>query len=165
MAAAPVPDALTQLDTGDAAWRSASDKARRVANKGIALLIQGESGVGKELFARAVHDSSQRRSQPFIAINCAAIPEHLIEAELFGYTAGAFSGASKQGSLGRLREADGGTLFLDEIGDMPLALQTRLLRVLQESQVTPLGSGQPAACHGCAERAGRSHGKPPEQGV
>ena len=145
MAAAPVPDALTQLDTGDAAWRSASDKARRVANKGIALLIQGESGVGKELFARAVHDSSQRRSQPFIAINCAAIPEHLIEAELFGYTAGAFSGASKQGSLGRLREADGGTLFLDEIGDMPLALQTRLLRVLQERQVTPLGSGQPVA--------------------
>ena len=143
--AATVPDALAQLDTGDAAWRSASDKARRVANKGIALLVQGESGVGKELFARAVHDSSQRRGQPFVAINCAAIPEQLIEAELFGYTAGAFSGASKQGSLGRLREADGGTLFLDEIGDMPLALQTRLLRVLQERQVTPLGSGQPVA--------------------
>lgn len=138
-------DALAELDTGDAAWRSASDKARRVANKGIALLIQGESGVGKELFARAVHDSSQRRSQPFIAINCAAIPEHLIEAELFGYIAGAFSGASKQGSAGRLREANGGTLFLDEIGDMPLALQTRLLRVLQERQVTPLGSGQAVA--------------------
>jgi transcriptional regulator of acetoin/glycerol metabolism len=140
--ASATPDALAQLDTGDTAWRSASDKARRVANKGIALLIQGESGVGKELFARAVHDSSQRRSQPFIAINCAAIPEHLIEAELFGYTAGAFSGANKQGSSGRLRDADGGTLFLDEIGDMPLALQTRLLRVLQERQVTPLGSGQ-----------------------
>ncbi|WP_037472430.1 sigma-54-dependent Fis family transcriptional regulator [Simplicispira psychrophila] len=135
-------DALAQLDTGDATWRAASDKARRVADKGIALLIQGESGVGKELFARAVHDSSQRRNRPFIAINCAAIPEHLIEAELFGYTAGAFSGASKQGSPGRLREAEGGTLFLDEIGDMPLALQTRLLRVLQERQVTPLGSGQ-----------------------
>ena len=136
------PDALAQLDSGDAAWHSASDKARRVADKGIALLIQGESGVGKELFARAVHDSSQRHSQPFIAINCAAIPEHLIEAELFGYTAGAFSGASKQGSRGRLRDADGGTLFLDEIGDMPLVLQTRLLRVLQERTVTPLGSSQ-----------------------
>ena len=136
------PDALAQLDTGDTAWRSASDKARRVADKGIALLIQGESGVGKELFARAIHDSSQRRSQPFMAINCAAIPEHLIEAELFGYTAGAFSGASKQGSPGRLRDADGGTLFLDEIGDMPLALQTRLLRVLQERTVTPLGSSR-----------------------
>ena len=134
-------DALAALDTGDAAWRAASDKARRVADKGIALLIQGESGVGKELFARAVHESSQRRDRPFIAINCAAIPEHLIEAELFGYTAGAFSGARKEGSAGRLREAEGGTLFLDEIGDMPLALQTRLLRVLQERQVTPLGSG------------------------
>ena len=140
--AAPAPDALAALDTGDAAWRAASDKARRVADKGIALLIQGESGVGKELFARAVHDSSQRRARPFVAINCAAIPEHLIEAELFGYTAGAFSGARKEGSPGRLREADGGTLFLDEIGDMPLALQTRLLRVLQERRVTPLGSGQ-----------------------
>lgn len=140
--AAPPPDALARLDTGDAAWHAASEKARRVADKGIALLVQGESGVGKELFARAVHDCSQRRAQPFVAINCAAIPEHLIEAELFGYTAGAFSGALKEGSLGRLREADGGTLFLDEIGDMPLALQTRLLRVLQERRVTPLGSGQ-----------------------
>ena len=144
-APAPAPDALARLDTGDGAWRSASDKARRVADKGIALLLQGESGVGKELFARAVHDSSQRRSRPFVAINCAAIPEHLIEAELFGYTAGAFSGASKHGSPGRLREAEGGTLFLDEIGDMPLALQTRLLRVLQERTVTPLGSGQAVA--------------------
>ena len=138
--AVPAPDALAALDTGDAAWRAASDKARRVADKGIALLIQGESGVGKELFARAVHESSQRRDRPFIAINCAAIPEHLIEAELFGYTAGAFSGARKEGSAGRLREADGGTLFLDEIGDMPLALQTRLLRVLQERSVTPVGA-------------------------
>ncbi|MDD2712482.1 MAG: sigma-54-dependent Fis family transcriptional regulator [Simplicispira sp.] len=141
-AAVPPPDALARLDTGDAAWHAATEKARRVADKGIALLVQGESGVGKELFARAVHDTSQRRAQPFVAINCAAIPEHLIEAELFGYTAGAFSGARKEGSLGRLREADGGTLFLDEIGDMPLALQTRLLRVLQERRVTPLGSGQ-----------------------
>ena len=138
---APTADALARLDTGDAAWRAASDKARRVADKGIALLVQGESGVGKEVFARAVHESSQRRSRPFVAINCAAIPENLIEAELFGYTPGAFSGARKEGCPGRLREAEGGTLFLDEIGDMPLALQTRLLRVLQERKVTPLGSG------------------------
>ena len=139
-AAAP-DDALARLDTGDARWRAAADKARRVVGKPIPVLIQGESGVGKEVFARAVHESSQRRSRPFVAINCAAIPENLIEAELFGYTPGAFSGARKEGCPGRLREAEGGTLFLDEIGDMPLALQTRLLRVLQERKVTPLGSG------------------------
>jgi transcriptional regulator of acetoin/glycerol metabolism len=134
-------DALQALDTGDAAWRAAADKARRVAGKPISVLLHGESGVGKELFARAVHACSPRRHRPFVPINCAAIPEHLIEAELFGYTAGAFTGARKEGSLGRLREADGGTLFLDEIGDMPLSMQTRLLRVLQERQVTPLGGG------------------------
>jgi transcriptional regulator with PAS, ATPase and Fis domain len=107
------------------------------------LLIQGESGVGKELFARAAHDSGPRRVAPFVAINCAAVPENLIEAELFGYAAGAYTGARREGSPGRLREAQGGTLFLDEIGDMPLAMQTRLLRVLQERQVTPLGGGRP----------------------
>jgi transcriptional regulator with PAS, ATPase and Fis domain len=84
-----------------------------------------------------------RRNKPFVAVNCAALPEQLIEAELFGYVPGAFTGAHRQGSTGRLREADGGTLFLDEIGDMPLSAQTRLLRVLQERQVTPLGSGTP----------------------
>ena len=142
-AATHTPDALDQLDTGDMLWRAAAAKARRVAGKPIPLLVHGESGVGKELFARAVHDCSPRRQRPFVAINCAAIPEHLIEAELFGYSPGAFTGARKEGSPGRLREADGGTLFLDEIGDMPLAMQTRLLRVLQERQVTPLGGGQP----------------------
>ncbi len=144
---APIPgnapdDALAALDTGDMRWHSATDKARRVAGKPIPLLIYGESGVGKELFAHAVHDSGPRRDGPFVAINCAALPENLIEAELFGYTSGAFTGARREGSPGRLREAHSGTLFLDEIGDMPLLMQTRLLRVLQERQVTPLGGGR-----------------------
>ncbi|MFI8618467.1 sigma-54-dependent Fis family transcriptional regulator [Acidovorax sp. NPDC077693] len=141
-APAQAADALAQLDTGDARWRSAADKARRVVGKPIPVLIQGESGVGKEVFARALHASGPRRDGPFVAINCGAIPENLIEAELFGYVGGAFTGARKEGSAGRLREAHGGTLFLDEIGDMPLAMQTRLLRVLQERSVTPVGAGK-----------------------
>lgn len=138
-------DALCALDTGDRLWRVAADKVRRVLDKPIPVLIQGESGVGKELFARAAHDSGPRRHKAFVPINCAALPEHLIEAELFGYVGGAFTGALREGSLGRLREADGGTLFLDEIGDMPLPLQTRLLRVLQERRVTPVGGGHSVA--------------------
>jgi len=140
----PMPnDALSSLDTGDARWHNATEKARRIAGKPIPLLIHGESGVGKELFARAVHDSGPHHKGPFVAINCAALPENLIEAELFGYAPGAFTGARREGNPGRLREAHGGTLFLDEIGDMPLPMQTRLLRVLQERQVTPLGGGRP----------------------
>ena len=140
----PLVDALAALG-GDLRWRQASDKVRRVLDKDIPILIQGESGVGKEYLARAAHDSSQRRHAPFVAINCGAIPENLIEAELFGYAPGAFTGARKEGSPGRLRQAHGGTLFLDEIGDMPLAMQTRLLRVLQERSVTPLGGGAAVA--------------------
>lgn len=136
-------DALSCLDTGDLRWRTAADKARRIVDKPIPLLLQGESGVGKELFARATHDSGPRRDGPFVAINCSALPESLIEAELFGYAPGAFTGARREGNLGRLREAHGGTLFLDEIGDMPLSMQTRLLRVLQERKVTPLGGARP----------------------
>jgi transcriptional regulator of acetoin/glycerol metabolism len=138
-------DALAALDTGDTALRAALDRARRVLDKPIALLLLGESGVGKEVLARAVHASGPRREQPFVAVNCAALPETLIEAELFGYRAGAFTGASRDGAPGRIREAHGGVLFLDEIGDMPLAMQGRLLRVLQERQVTPLGGGKPVS--------------------
>ncbi|MBQ0958864.1 sigma-54-dependent Fis family transcriptional regulator [Ideonella sp. 4Y11] len=136
-------DALAALDTGDSALRAALERARRVQGKPIALLLLGESGVGKEVFARAVHASGPRHEQAFVAVNCAALPETLIEAELFGYRPGAFTGAHRDGAPGRIREADGGTLFLDEIGDMPLAMQGRLLRVLQERQVTPLGGGKP----------------------
>ena len=113
--------------------------AARVVDAGMAVLIEGETGTGKELFARALHARSRRRRGPLVAVNCAGLPEGLIEAELFGYEAGAFTGARKGGQAGRIREADGGTLFLDEIGDMPLPLQARLLRVLQDRRVQPLG--------------------------
>jgi sigma-54 dependent transcriptional regulator, acetoin dehydrogenase operon transcriptional activator AcoR len=143
-APAPAPaDALSTLDTGDAALRAIIARARKVVGKSISLLLQGESGVGKEVFARALHDCGPRRERAFVAVNCAALPENLIEAELFGYQRGAFTGALREGAPGRIREADGGTLFLDEIGDMPLALQARLLRVLQDRQVMPLGGGKP----------------------
>jgi len=142
---APGADALAALDTGDPAMAAAVQRARRVIDKPIALLLQGESGVGKEVFARAAHASGPRRDRPFVAVNCAALPETLIEAELFGYQGGAFTGARREGAPGRIREAHGGTLFLDEIGDMPLAMQARLLRVLQDRQVVPLGGGKPVA--------------------
>jgi transcriptional regulator of acetoin/glycerol metabolism len=146
---APAPrqeeDALSRLDSGDPTLRAALERARRVMDKPIALLLQGESGVGKELFVRALHASSARAAKPLVALNCAALPEALIEAELFGYRPGAYTGAAREGAPGRIREAAGGTLFLDEIGDMPLALQGRLLRVLQEREVLPLGGGAPVA--------------------
>jgi transcriptional regulator of acetoin/glycerol metabolism len=141
----PTTDALAALETGDPAMAAAAGRARRVLDKPIALLLQGESGAGKEVFARAVHRSSGRASGPFVAVNCAALPEALIEAELFGYRPGAYTGASREGAPGRIREAQGGTLFLDEIGDMPLPLQARLLRVLQDREVVPLGGGKPVA--------------------
>ncbi|MFM0220532.1 sigma-54-dependent Fis family transcriptional regulator [Paraburkholderia dipogonis] len=117
--------------------------ALRVMGKRLPILILGETGVGKEVFAHAVHDSGARRARPFIAVNCGAIPESLIESELFGYAPGAFTGARSRGARGKIAQAHTGTLFLDEIGDMPLDLQTRLLRVLAEGEVTPLGGDAP----------------------
>jgi transcriptional regulator of acetoin/glycerol metabolism len=114
-------------------------RALRVLERDVPVFLQGETGTGKEAFAAALHRASARANQPFVAINCAAIPESLIESELFGYRGGSFTGARKDGMVGKLEQADGGILFLDEIADMPLALQTRLLRVLEERQVVPLG--------------------------
>ncbi|MND79620.1 Acetoin catabolism regulatory protein [compost metagenome] len=115
---------------------------RKVMNKNLPLLLLGETGAGKDTLAKAIHQESDRSPAPFVAFNCAAVPESLIDSELFGYSKGAFTGANKEGSQGRFMEADGGTLFLDEIGDMPLALQTRLLRVLESGEVSPLGGGK-----------------------
>lgn len=117
-------------------------KMIRLLNAGIALCIEGETGCGKEFVSRTLHAHSRWRGGKFVAINCAAIPESLIESELFGYQPGAFTGANKNGYIGKIREADGGVLFLDEIGDMPMPLQTRLLRVLQEKEVMPLGGNR-----------------------
>lgn len=131
---------LDTLNTGDTRLQTAIELARRVLGRDIPIIVQGESGAGKEVFAKAFHNSGPRRNGPFVALNCAAIPENLIESELFGYQGGAFTGARKEGAPGKIQQAHGGTLFLDEIGDMPLHLQARLLRVLQERSVTPLGS-------------------------
>lgn len=117
----------------------AKKKALSVSSSNSTILIQGESGTGKELFARAIHNASSRKNNPFITVNCGALPENLIESELFGYEGGAFSGAKSQGKPGKFELASGGTLFLDEIGDMPLHLQVKLLRVTEEKAVTRLG--------------------------
>jgi transcriptional regulator of acetoin/glycerol metabolism len=127
------------------AVRADLDRARRLVDAEVPVFIRGETGTGKEVFARRLHALSRRATGPFVAVNCAALPESLIESELFGYEEGAFTGARRKGHKGLLREADGGLLFLDEIGDMPLEHQARLLRVLQEREVTPLGGGRAVA--------------------
>jgi transcriptional regulator of acetoin/glycerol metabolism len=144
-AAQPTGSALAQLRTGDAQLDNVVEKIRRVLDRDIPILILGDTGTGKELLARAIHTDSARGKQPFVAVNCASIPDTLIEAELFGYEDGAFTGARRKGAPGKIVQANGGTLFLDEIGDMPVGLQAHLLRVLQERQVTPLGSSKSVA--------------------
>ncbi len=138
--AAPLPPSLTQLCGGDPFFSRQLAKAARLVNSNVSILLCGETGTGKEHFAKAMHSESTRSRKPFVAVNCAAIPETLIESELFGYTPGAFTGARTSGKKGLILEADGGTLFLDEIGDMPLSLQARLLRVLAEREVLPVGA-------------------------
>jgi transcriptional regulator with PAS, ATPase and Fis domain len=133
--------ALDALAGGDQRLARNLRMARQGLGNGLPVLLLGETGTGKEVVARALHQASPRADKPFVAVNCAAIPEGLIESELFGYREGAFTGSRRGGMVGRLMQAHGGTLFLDEIGDMPLALQARLLRVLQERRVAPLGAG------------------------
>jgi transcriptional regulator of acetoin/glycerol metabolism len=133
---------LRYLNTGDPQLEQVIDKVNRVLGRDVPIMIMGETGTGKELLAQAIHNDSPRAQGPFVAVNCASIPETLIESELFGYEDGAFTGARKKGAVGKILQANGGTLFLDEIGDMPYPLQARLLRVLQERMVTPLGSGK-----------------------
>ncbi|ALS68288.1 sigma-54-dependent Fis family transcriptional regulator [Pandoraea apista] len=132
--------AIDDLCGTDARMRDLLARGKRFIDRGLPVLILGDTGTGKEFLARALHAYSERRAQAFVAINTASLPEHLVESELFGYQRGAFSGALPGGMKGKLQQADGGTLFLDEIGDMPHALQTRLLRVLSEREVTPLGA-------------------------
>ncbi|ELY22794.1 sigma-54-dependent Fis family transcriptional regulator [Vreelandella titanicae] len=129
-------------DFGDATLNKQIPLALRAVNKRLPVLILGETGVGKEVMAKTLHEQSDNKTGEFIAINCAAIPETLIESELFGYTEGAYTGARRGGAPGKIEQANGGTLFLDEIGDMPLTLQSRLLRVLETHEVSRLGAGK-----------------------
>lgn len=132
-----------QIVGSSSAFAHARRVAERYAGTNSTVLITGESGTGKELFAQSIHNASSRRDKPFVAVNCAAFPEPLLESELFGYEEGAFTGSRKGGKPGLFEVAHTGTIFLDEIGDMPISLQTRLLRVLQEKEVVRLGSAQP----------------------
>lgn len=136
-----LPNPLAKLHGGDPQMMEVAQKAARLAHAPISILLTGETGTGKEFLAHAIHEL--RSSGKFVAINCAAIPEALIESELFGYEAGSFTGAQAKGKQGLVEQADGGTLFLDEIGDMPLGLQARLLRVLSEREVLRLGAVKP----------------------
>lgn len=143
---------LKAVHTAESAWSFVGDSpkmqealriGRKVAKSDSTVFLRGESGTGKEIMAKMIHDLSDRREKLMISINCAAIPENLVESELFGYEEGAFTGARKHGSVGKFELADKSTIFLDEIGDMPLPVQTKLLRVLQEKQVERIGGRKP----------------------
>ena len=136
-------DPLDAMHGGDPRMKRNVATIRKLLNRDIPCLLLGETGVGKDVFARAMHQASDRRDKAFVALNCASLPESLIESELFGYKAGAFTGASREGNRGKVLQADGGILFLDEIGDMPIHLQARLLRVLEDRAVVPLGGDKP----------------------
>ena len=137
-----MPDALIRIHGGDSKMMALAGKAARIVDKHISIILEGETGVGKEFVAKALH-AARKKKGPFVAINCAALPEALIESELFGYAPNSFTGANAKGKKGLIEQADGGTLFLDEIGDMPLALQARLLRVLAEKEVMAVGATKP----------------------
>lgn len=141
LAATQHPPTLAGLLTRDAGMQRVCRTIEKVANSSATVLLLGESGTGKELLARGLHESSPRKGERFVAINCAAIPENLLESELFGYEKGAFTGAAKT-TLGKIETANGGTLMLDEIGDLPMPLQAKLLRFLQERVVERLGGRQ-----------------------
>lgn len=138
-------NALARLAGGDPSLQRSVRRLSKVVATDIPILLRGETGSGKDVFASAIHAASDRARGRYVALNCAAMPESLIDAELFGYETGAFTGAKRDGSKGLIAQADGGTLFLDEIGDMPLSLQTRLLRVLENHEVLPLGALKPVS--------------------
>ncbi|MFY0578096.1 sigma 54-interacting transcriptional regulator [Cystobacter fuscus] len=139
----PLPDSFNVLLGSDPALRDAKQRAARVAGSSLPVLLLAETGTGKELLARAIHEASGNASGPFLALNCGALPAGLLEAELFGYAPGAFTGALAAGSKGKLGVVDGGTLFLDEIGEMPESLQALLLRVLDDGHYFRLGETKP----------------------
>jgi sigma-54 dependent transcriptional regulator, acetoin dehydrogenase operon transcriptional activator AcoR len=152
-AATPEPDATAALPaeargsldclcSADPTMRQNVEVLRRVIDRDISVLLLGETGTGKGYCAHAIHNASSRAGKPFVTVNCAAIPETLIESELFGHKPGAFTGATREGGMGRILQANGGTLFLDEIGDMPVALQARLLNVIEDREVMPLGGNK-----------------------
>ncbi len=137
-----IPDPLGETHGGDPSMQRLTERAAKIVDKQISVILEGETGVGKEFVAKALH-ASRKKKGPFVAINCAALPESLIESELFGYAPNSFTGAHAKGKKGLIEQADGGTLFLDEIGDMPLVLQARLLRVLAEREVMAVGGTKP----------------------
>ena len=133
------PEEFKDIIGSNKSFRNMLHRAIKASRSDITVLIQGESGTGKDLLARAIHNAGRRKRRPFVAINCAAIPENLLESELFGFEDGAFTGARKGGKPGKFELASGGTLFLDEIGDMSIVLQVKLLRALQEKEIERVG--------------------------